>query len=96
MSGTHATNLQLLPPVLPALAFPCLQVQLKRRGDDEKYMAKVLAVGTEADLALLTGGWPGMRAGGCGRPLLAVGAAVGVLLRFDGLGSMPCSYCCWP
>lgn len=30
------------------------QVQLKRRGDDEKYMATVLAIGTECDLALLT------------------------------------------
>ncbi len=32
-----------------------LQVQLKRRGDDEKYMARVLAIGTECDLALLSG-----------------------------------------
>lgn len=29
------------------------QVQLKRRGDDEKYPAKVLAIGTECDIALL-------------------------------------------
>ncbi|KAL4421535.1 hypothetical protein ABPG75_010826 [Micractinium tetrahymenae] len=29
-------------------------VQLKKRGDDEKYPAKVLAVGTECDVALLT------------------------------------------
>ena len=32
-----------------------MQVQLKRRGDDEKYMARVLAIGTECDLALLSG-----------------------------------------
>lgn len=30
------------------------QVQLKRRGDDERYEAKVLAIGTECDIALLT------------------------------------------
>eukprot|EP00887_Chlorella_sp_A99_P003950 scaffold11.g3950.t1 len=30
------------------------QVQLKRRADDEKYTATVLAVGTECDIALLT------------------------------------------
>lgn len=29
------------------------QVQLKRRGDDERFTAKVLAVGTECDVALL-------------------------------------------
>lgn len=29
------------------------QVQLKKRGDDERYPAKVLAVGTECDVALL-------------------------------------------
>ncbi|KAL4855164.1 Protease Do-like 9 [Chlorella vulgaris] len=29
------------------------QVQLKRRGDDEKYPARVLAIGTECDVALL-------------------------------------------
>ncbi|PSC68151.1 protease Do-like 9 [Micractinium conductrix] len=29
-------------------------VQLKKRGDDEKYQARVLAVGTECDVALLT------------------------------------------
>lgn len=34
-----------------------LQVQLKRRGDDEKYCAKVLAIGTECDIALLSGQW---------------------------------------
>ena len=27
---------------------------MKRRGDDKKYLARVLAVGTECDLALLT------------------------------------------
>jgi len=30
------------------------QVKVKRRGDDIKYLAKVLAVGTECDIALLT------------------------------------------
>lgn len=30
-------------------------MQLKKRGDDEKYPAEVLAVGTECDVALLTG-----------------------------------------
>ena len=29
-------------------------MQLKRRGDDEKYTARVLAIGTECDIALLT------------------------------------------
>ena len=31
-----------------------LQVQVKRRGDDQKFIAEVLAVGTECDVALLT------------------------------------------
>lgn len=31
-----------------------LQVQVKRRGDDQKFIAQVLAVGTECDIALLT------------------------------------------
>lgn len=31
------------------------EVQVKRRGDDQKYLARVLAVGTECDVALLTG-----------------------------------------
>lgn len=31
-----------------------LQVQVKRNGDDEKFMAEVLAIGIECDLALLT------------------------------------------
>lgn len=30
------------------------QVKVKRRGDDRKYLARVLAVGTECDIALLT------------------------------------------
>ncbi|KAI7836909.1 hypothetical protein COHA_009241 [Chlorella ohadii] len=30
------------------------QVQLKKRGDDERYLAKVLSIGTECDVALLT------------------------------------------
>ena len=40
---------------------PCLsgswfnaQVKVKRRGDDQKFLAKVLAIGTECDIALLT------------------------------------------
>jgi hypothetical protein len=31
------------------------QVKVKRRGDDRKFLAEVLAVGTECDIALLTG-----------------------------------------
>lgn len=31
-----------------------LQVKVKRRGDDEKFLAQVLAIGTECDIALLT------------------------------------------
>jgi hypothetical protein len=31
-----------------------LQVRVKLRGDDKKYLAKILAVGNECDLALLT------------------------------------------
>ena len=31
-----------------------MQVQVKRNGDDEKFMAEVLAIGNECDLALLT------------------------------------------
>ena len=27
---------------------------MKRRGDDQKFLAKVLAIGTECDIALLT------------------------------------------
>lgn len=30
------------------------QVKVKRRGDDQKFVAKVLAIGTECDIALLT------------------------------------------
>lgn len=30
------------------------QVKVKRRGDDQKFLAEVLAVGTECDIALLT------------------------------------------
>jgi len=29
-------------------------VKVKRRGDDQKFLAKVLAIGTECDIALLT------------------------------------------
>ena len=31
-----------------------VQVRVKRRGDDKKFLARVLAIGTECDLALLT------------------------------------------
>lgn len=41
------------------------QVKVKRRGDDTKFLAKVLAVGTECDVALLTvdddSFWEGLR-----------------------------------
>lgn len=30
-----------------------LQVKVKRRGDDRKYLAKVLSIGVECDIALL-------------------------------------------
>ena len=30
------------------------QVKVKRRGDDQKFLAEVLAIGTECDIALLT------------------------------------------
>ena len=29
---------------------------MKKRGDDRKWLARVLAIGTECDVALLTGG----------------------------------------
>lgn len=32
----------------------CAQVKVKRRGDDQKFLAEVLAIGTECDIALLT------------------------------------------
>jgi S1-C subfamily serine protease len=35
-------------------AVACAQVRVKRRGDDRKFLARVLAIGTECDLALLT------------------------------------------
>ena len=41
-------NRKLTPP----LTRP--QVKVKRRGDDQKFLAKVLAIGTECDIALLT------------------------------------------
>ena len=31
-----------------------MQVKVKRRGDDQKFLARVLAIGTECDIALLT------------------------------------------
>ncbi len=38
-----------------------MQVKVKRRADDRKFLARVLAIGTECDIALLTGwlAWPG-------------------------------------
>ena len=40
------------------------QVKVKRRGDDQKFIAEVLAIGTECDIALLTvkdeGFWEGV------------------------------------
>ena len=30
------------------------QVKVKRRGDDQKFLAKVLTIGTECDIAMLT------------------------------------------
>ena len=41
-----------------------LQVQLKKRGDDERYVAKVLSIGTECDVALLAGRCWGRWGGG--------------------------------
>ncbi len=32
----------------------CLQVRVKKRGDDEKFLARVLSVGVDCDVALLT------------------------------------------
>ena len=32
----------------------CAQVRVKRRGDDRKHVARVLAIGVECDMALLT------------------------------------------
>jgi hypothetical protein len=37
-----------------------VQIKVKRRGDDQKFLARVLAIGVECDMALLTGdrrGW---------------------------------------
>lgn len=31
-----------------------IQVKVKRRGDDQKFIAEVLAIGVECDIALLT------------------------------------------
>ena len=60
-----STDLTTSLPPFP-LCTP-LQVQLKRRGDDEKYTARVLAIGTECDVALLTGGWVQGKGGGGGQ-----------------------------
>ena len=60
-----------------------MQVQLKRRGDNEKYTARVLAIGTECDVALLTGvcgcGWVrGCRGvAGADRQMMVGGQACG-------------------
>lgn len=50
-----ASASELCAPACRPSRSVCVQVQLKRRGDDEKYVARVLAIGTECDLALLTG-----------------------------------------
>lgn len=41
---------------LPPLLTSCCdgQVKVKRRGDDQKFIAEVLAIGIECDIALLT------------------------------------------
>ena len=43
--------LMLLPP----------QIKVKRRGDDQKFLARVLAIGVECDMALLTGEGSGLK-----------------------------------
>lgn len=47
-------NLLQKPPPHIVCCLPLLKVKVKRRGDDIKYIAKVLAVGVECDIALLT------------------------------------------
>jgi hypothetical protein len=44
----HFLLLLLLPWVLPCVCL--LQVKVKRRGSDKKFVASVLAVGTECDI----------------------------------------------
>lgn len=39
---------------LSHLPLPPLQVKVKKRGDDEKFLARVLALGVDCDIALLT------------------------------------------
>jgi hypothetical protein len=39
-----------------------LQIKVKRRGDDKKCLARVLAIGVDCDMALLTGRRDGGRA----------------------------------
>ena len=50
----------------PSAEHPATQVKVKRRGDDRKHIARVLAVGVECDMALLTVEepefWEGVRA----------------------------------
>lgn len=51
--GNYTPIFSLCAPLLATHGCPC-QVKVKRRGDDEKFIATVLAVGTECDIALLT------------------------------------------
>lgn len=52
---TQARTITQLQTPLSRAAVSCLQqVKVKRRGDDRKFLARVLAVGTECDIALLT------------------------------------------
>lgn len=45
---------------------PCLlQIKVKRRGDDQKFLARVLALGVDCDIALLTGEVISLRAACC-------------------------------
>lgn len=46
---------QLFPLSLSPLSPFLVQVKVKRRDDDSKFIAQVLAVGAECDMALLTG-----------------------------------------
>lgn len=41
-------------PLYLAGSLWCIQVKVKRRGDDQKFIAQVLAIGVECDIALLT------------------------------------------
>ena len=55
----HQVIIRCKPPSLhsfEAIFIPAaaVQVQVKRRGDDQKFIAEVLAIGSECDVALLT------------------------------------------